>query len=55
MSEAPYLRVQAQRCRRLARQIDNQDVAKRLLDYADELEARAAALEAEQTLKGEAC
>jgi len=55
LSEASYLRLQAQRCRRLARGIPNREVVKTLLDYAAELEARAAALEAERDPNDKAC
>ena len=40
------LRQQAARARRFARQLAGDDAAKRLLDLADELEARVAAMEA---------
>ena len=55
MSEAPYLRLQARRARRLAREISDEEISAKLIAFADELEARAAQLDAQEEPKGEAC
>ena len=44
--DAAFLREQARRCRRLARDISTPDVVRTLTQMADEYEARAAILEA---------
>ena len=45
-SETDYLRQQAQRCRRLARAVNDPDVVAELERLAQEMEVRAAALDA---------
>ena len=55
LSEAPYLRLQAQRARRLAREICDDEISAKLIAFADELDARAAELDAQEEPKGEAC
>jgi hypothetical protein len=50
--DAAYYRAKAEQCRRLARQVSEDDVRKALLDLAREFEGEAATIEAPPPKKG---
>lgn len=52
MTDAEFLRDQAQRCRWLAARINSGDVAQSLLEMAEEYEQRAARLERGEETEG---